>query len=73
MCLVRIACGEMASVLNGIDFVAEWSKNYGAIGMIIVGRKGWKRVLKGRGFTDFNVNSNKNNNKNKNTGWGKVE
>ncbi|AQS61718.1 hypothetical protein AGRHK599_LOCUS1286 [Rhizobium rhizogenes] len=63
-CLIRIAAGEMNSILTGFDFVAEWSKNHGAIGMCICGRKGWKRVLQNRGFNEICINnSNKNNEK----------
>ncbi|NTB86858.1 hypothetical protein [Agrobacterium tumefaciens] len=61
-CLIRIASGKLENILSGFEFVADWSKNFGAIGMCLEGRKGWKRVLSILDFRDLAINTNKNKN-----------
>ncbi|MGV2141216.1 hypothetical protein ACQZ45_24835 [Agrobacterium sp. 16-2014-1-2a] len=55
-CLVRIASGDLSDVLVGQSIVAEWAKSHGAIGICLIGRKGWIRVLAPLGFS---INNNK--------------
>ncbi|MCZ7931087.1 hypothetical protein O9X90_02085 [Agrobacterium leguminum] len=64
-CLIRIASGKLENILSGFEFVADWSKNFGAIGMCLEGRKGWKRVLSSLDFRDLTINTNKNKNNEK--------
>ncbi len=64
-CLIRIASGKLENILSGFEFVSEWSKGHGAIGMCLVGRKGWQRVLSSLGFRDLRINTNNNQNNQK--------
>ena len=63
VCLVRIATGDLNAIISGYDFVSEWSQKHGAIGMCLVGRRGWLRSLKNLGFSEIRINTNKNNEK----------
>ncbi|OCJ33460.1 hypothetical protein [Agrobacterium tumefaciens] len=49
-CLVRIASGDLSDILAGNSAIAEWAKSHGAIGVCLIGRKGWIRVLAPLGF-----------------------
>lgn len=50
-CLVRIASGDLSDILAGNSAIAEWAKSHGAIGICLIGRKGWIRVLAPLGFS----------------------
>lgn len=59
-CLIRIATGDLSDILIGQSEVEKWAKTHGAIGMCLVGRKGWKRVLEPLGFgAQKHINNNK--------------
>ncbi|MDA5241132.1 hypothetical protein EXN32_21900 [Agrobacterium tumefaciens] len=50
-CLIRIASGDLSDILSGQSIVEDWAKTHGAIGMCLLGRKGWTRVLEPLGFS----------------------
>jgi len=50
-CLVRIASGDLSDILAGNSAVEKWAKTHGAIGICLIGRKGWIRVLAPLGFS----------------------
>ncbi|NTE83750.1 hypothetical protein G6M12_19505 [Agrobacterium tumefaciens] len=50
-CLIRIATGDLSDILIRQPELQKWAETHCAIGMCLVGRKGWTRVLKPLGFS----------------------
>jgi hypothetical protein len=43
--------GELANVLEHEAEVAEWAKSIGCVAVELVGRKGWEKALRNRGYS----------------------
>lgn len=49
---IFLAGGEMEQIIDMDDSAVEFAKMNGCTGMSIAGRKGWKRVLKDKGYEE---------------------
>lgn len=49
---IFLAGGEMEQIIDMDDSAVEFAKMNGCTGMSIAGRKGWKRVLKNKGYLE---------------------
>ena len=49
---IFLAGGEMEQIIDMDDSAVEFAKMNGCTGMSIAGRKGWKRVLKDKGYVE---------------------
>jgi hypothetical protein len=49
---IFLAGGEMEQIIDMDDSAVEFAKMNGCTGMSIAGRKGWKRVLKNKGYEE---------------------
>ena len=49
---IFLAGGEMQQIIDMDDSAVEFAKMNGCTGMSIAGRKGWKRVLKDKGYEE---------------------
>lgn len=49
---IFLAGGEMEQIIDMDDSAVEFAKMNGCTGMSIAGRKGWKRVLKDKGYLE---------------------
>lgn len=53
--LVHLAAGELDAVINAFEDLEEFARIVGASGIEIHGRKGWAKVLRGKGFQEASV------------------
>jgi hypothetical protein len=51
-CRIFLAAGDMTELLEMETAVADWAKSADCNRMEVIGRKGWKRALKGSGYTE---------------------
>ena len=49
---IFLAGGEMEQIIDMDDSAVEFAKMNGCTGMSIAGRRGWKRVLKDKGYEE---------------------
>lgn len=49
---IFLAGGEMEQIIDMDDSAVEFAKMNGCTGMSIAGRRGWKRVLKDKGYVE---------------------
>ena len=52
---VFLAGGSMSDITDMEESAAMWGKAYGCNAMTIAGRKGWKKILGKRGWTEQHV------------------